>query len=141
MNEEHPYAFDMYGAAITWMRTILSDDARHDDGSAADEKAPLGLALGLGDEEQLFRWRIDVRNFGHNLVAWEEYATLHGTLPHGWDSLFGSSRRGIQALRLLSNMMSYYPADRMSASEALVGPYLNPGCDAGKSCSLFINCI
>ena len=71
-----------------------------------------------------------MRDFGHNLVAWEEYAALHNTLPYGWDSLFGTSRRGIQALRLLSNMMSYSPNLRMSAAEALVGPYLNPGCDA-----------
>ena len=122
VNEEHPYAFDLYGAAITWIRTVLSEDGHEDD--------EISNHLGLGDESELFKWRIDVRNFGHNLVAWEEYAVLHNTLPYGWDSLFGSSRRGIHALRLLSNMMSYSPGDRMSASEALVGSYLNPSCDA-----------
>lgn len=131
VNEEHPYAFDLYGAAVTWIRTVLSED-RHDEerDSGGDDANEDGATLGLGDEDELFKWRIDVRNFGHNLVAWEEYATLHNTLPRGWDSLFGSSRQGIKALRLLSNMMSYSPDNRMSAAEALVGPYLNPGCDA-----------
>jgi len=81
---------------------------------------PRETALGLGNEEELFQWRIDVHNFGHNLVAWEKYAMLHNSLPYGWDSLFGSSCHGIKALRQLSNMMSYF----------LIGEYLNPGCDA-----------
>jgi serine/threonine protein kinase len=131
VNEEHPYAFDMYGAAITWMRTVLSGDGSFE-GSSGDNNGngEAKSSLGLGDEDNLFRWRMDVRNFGHNLAAWEEYATLHNSLPHGWDDLFGSSRRGIHALRLLSNMMSYSPGCRMSAAEALVGPYLNPDCEA-----------
>ena len=131
VNEEHPYAFDMYGAAITWMRTVLSGDGSFE-GSSEDNNGngEAKSSLGLGDEDNLFRWRMDVRNFGHNLAAWEEYATLHNSLPHGWDDLFGSSRRGIHALRLLSNMMSYSPGCRMSAAEALVGPYLNPDCEA-----------
>lgn len=125
VNEEHPYAFDIYGAAITWLRTILAEDGPNDKNHTEKQ-----TSFGLGDEEHLFQWRIAVRDFGHNLVAWEEYAVLHDALPYGWDSLFGSSLEGIQALRLLSNMMSYSPAQRMSASEALLGPYLNPGCDA-----------
>ena len=119
VDEEHPYAFDMYGAATAWLRTVLSEDGHEEDDSR-----------GLGDEDDLFKWRLAVRDYGHNLVSWEEYATLHSELPIGWDSLFGSSRSGIQALRLLSNMMSYYPEQRQSAAEALVGPYLNGGCDA-----------
>ncbi|KAL3812013.1 hypothetical protein ACHAXA_001320 [Cyclostephanos tholiformis] len=134
VDEEHPYAFDMYSAAITWIRMALSDDG-HDEELADDEDVndddAARSSRGLGNENELFKWRMDVRNFGHDLVAWEEYATLHDSLPHGWDDLFGSSRLGIQALRLLSNMMSYSPEFRMSAAEALVGPYLNPGCDAG----------
>ncbi|KAL3788893.1 hypothetical protein HJC23_002647 [Cyclotella cryptica] len=125
VDEEHPYAFDIYCAAITWLRTILAEDGP--DNKNDTRQKPL---LGLGDEEHLFQWRLAVRDFGHNLVAWEEYAVLHNTLPYGWDSLFGSSMEGIQALRLLSNMMSYSPAQRMSASEALMGPYLNSGCNA-----------
>ena len=133
VNEEHPYAFDIYGVAITWLRTVLSEDARKEgeEGSGAAAASGDGAAsIGLADEEDLFQWRLAVRDFGHNLVAWEEYAALHNTLPHGWNPLFGSSRNGIQALRLLSNMMSYAPESRMSASEVLVSPYLNPGCDA-----------
>jgi len=133
VNEKHPYAFDLYGVAITWLRTVLSED-RYDDGEEDNDNNRSGEELvasfGLADEEDLFKWRLAVRDFGHNLVAWEEYATLHDSLPHGWDSLFGSSRQGVQGLRLLSNMMSYYPNDRMSASECLVGPYLNGDCAA-----------
>ena len=84
----------------------------------------------MGNEDKLFKWRLVVLNFDHNLLSWEEYATLHDALPIGWDDLFGSSRRGIHAMRLLSNLMSYSPQDRISAAEALVGPYLNPECDA-----------
>jgi len=129
VDEEHPYAFDLYGAAITWIRTVLSED-RHDGEGGNDDTEDNSSTLELASEDELFKWRIDVRNFGHNLVAWEEYATMHNSLPHGWDSLFGSSRQGIQALRLLSNMMSYSPGDRMSAAEAIVGQYLNSACDA-----------
>mmetsp|Transcript_54067 Transcript_54067/g.114828 ORF Transcript_54067/g.114828 Transcript_54067/m.114828 type:complete len:589 (-) Transcript_54067:41-1807(-) len=139
VDEEHPYAFDLYGVAVTWLRTVLSDDIREeveskegdgdaDDADAASDDSP--SRRGLADLDDLFKWRIAVRDFGHNLVAWEEYAALHDSLPRGWDSLFGSSRDGIQALRLLSNMMSYSPGERISAAEALVGPYLNSGCDA-----------
>lgn len=137
VDEKHPYAFDMYGAAITWLRTVLSDDGEVDgeEGSGDDDNtkdsSDISINRGLADERNLFEWRISVRDFGHNLVAWEEYAALHGALPYGWHSLFGRSRRGVHALRLLSNMMDYAPGRRVSASEALVGPYLNPGCDAG----------
>ena len=127
VNEEHPYAFDMYGAAITWLRTVLSDNKPIDDG---DNIFNQQSAFGLGDEEQLFQWRLSVRDFSHSLVSWEEYAVLHNTLPYGWSSLFGSSREGIHALRLLSNLLSYSPANRISASEALLGSYLNSDCSA-----------
>jgi serine/threonine protein kinase len=125
VNVKYPYAFDMYGIAATWIRTVLYDERRDDDTSTA-VKDPIVL----GNEDELFKWRLDVRNFDHNLLSWEEYATLHDALPIGWDDLFGSSRRGIHAMRLLSNLMSYSPQDRISAAEALVGPYLNPECDA-----------
>lgn len=115
--------------AVTWIRTVLSEDGRQEGEGAADEGAG---RRGLADEDDLFRWRIAVRDFGHDLVAWEEYATLHdpSSLPQGWESLFGTSRRGVEALRLLGNMMSYAPGVRAGAAEALVGPYLNAGCDA-----------
>ena len=109
---------------------MLSEDGYGNEEDSAVDAAANSTVLGLGDEDELFKWRIDVRNFGHDLISWEEYATLHNSLPYGWDSLFGSSRHGIQALRLLSNMMSYSPSNRMSAAEALIGPYLNPDCDA-----------
>lgn len=126
VDPESPYAFDIYGAAITWLRTMLSDDNIESENNASDNSE---YQYGLADEDHLFQWRIAVRDFGHNLVSWEEWATLHNALPYGWNSLFGRSRQGIQALRLLSNMMSYHPGDRASASEALLGPYLNPGCN------------
>lgn len=116
---------------ITWLRTVLSDDRyEEEEGNVSATGEQSSASFGLADEDNLFKWRISVRDFGHNLVAWEEYATLHDSLPYGWTSLFGSSRQGIQALRLLSNLMTFSPAHRMSASEALIGPYLNPGCDA-----------
>ena len=123
VNEECPYAFDVYGVAITWLRTVLSEDRLPEDKDSTQESL-----FGLGDEEHLFQWRLAVRDFSHNIIAWEEYAVLHNTLPFGWDSLFGSSREGIYALRLLSRMMSYTPAKRICASEALLCPYLNPDC-------------
>mmetsp|Transcript_8238 Transcript_8238/g.15398 ORF Transcript_8238/g.15398 Transcript_8238/m.15398 type:complete len:564 (-) Transcript_8238:84-1775(-) len=133
VDEEHPYAFDLYGVAVTWLRTVLSDDAPHNneenkDDTASNDDVP--NLVGLANEDDLFKWRLAVRDFGHNLIAWEEYATLHNSLPHGWDSLFASSRNGIQGLRLLGNMLDYAPSRRISAAEALVGPYLNAGCDA-----------
>lgn len=126
VDPESPYAFDMYSAAITWLRAMLSDDKVESENNVSEESE---YPYGLGDEEHLFQWRIAVRDFGHNLVSWEEWATLHNSLPYGWNSLFGTSRQGIQALRLLSNMMSYTPDRRMSASEALLCPYMNPGCN------------
>ena len=126
VDPESPYAFDIYGAAITWLQTMLSDDNIESENSLSDNNE---YQYGLADEDHLFQWRIAVRDFGHNLVSWEEWATLHNSLPYGWNSLFGKSRQGIQSLRLLSNMMSYNPENRISASEALLGHYLNPGCD------------
>lgn len=126
VHPDSPFSFDIYGAAITWLRTMLSDDNIESESKAHDNSE---YQYGLADEDHLFQWRIAVRDFGHNLVSWEEWATLHNALPHGWNSLFGKSRQGIQSLRLLSNMMSYRPANRISASEALLGPYLNPGCN------------
>lgn len=120
VNEEYPYAFDIYGLAITWLRTVLSEDGAAENGTKQ--------SFGLGDEDNLFKWRLAVRDFSHNLVSWEEYAVLHNNIPYGWDSLFGSSREGIYALRLLSSMMHYSPAQRISASEALLGAYLNSDC-------------
>ena len=131
INEENPYAFDVYGAVITWLRTVLSEDQdTEEEGRLGDADEKSRARFGLADEDDLFRWRLAVRDFGHDLVAWEEYATLHDTFPWGWNALFGSSRRGLHALRLIANLMSFSPARRMSASEALLGPYLNPGCDA-----------
>jgi serine/threonine protein kinase len=168
VNEQYPYAFDIYSVAITWLRTVLyndndvksndndvDNDVESDDGDASTtttttvfEKVDMiqdlrnentlykwdastgDMIKDLRNESTLYKWRLDVRNFDHNLLAWEEYATLHDTLPCGWEDLFASSRRGIHAIRLLSNLMKYHPQDRTSAAEALVGPYLNPDCDA-----------
>jgi serine/threonine protein kinase len=139
VNEQYPYAFDIYSVAITWLRTVLyndDDERRQCDDNDNDLKSYDGDASTgdtiqyLRNENTLYKWRLDIHNFDHNLLAWEEYATLHNTLPCRWEDLFGSSRRGIHAIRLLSNLMNYHPQDRTSAAEALVGPYLNPNCDA-----------
>jgi len=127
VDEEHPYAFDIYAVAVTWLRVVLSDDAVGDE---AYNKCQDTESCGLGDEDDLFKWRISVRDFGHDLVEYEEFAASHGSLPFGWYSLFGTSRRGISALRLLSRMMEYKPSDRICAAEALTGPYLNADCEA-----------
>jgi serine/threonine protein kinase len=125
IDEENPYAFDVYGVAVTWLRTILSEDE-----ILNNETDTRQSSFGLGNEENLFKWRLAVRDFSHCLVSWEEYAVLHNEVPFGWDCLFGSSREGIHALRLLSSMMNYSPGNRISASEALLGPYLNADCNA-----------
>ena len=96
----------------------------------SDTDKQSSASFGLADEDNLFKLRIPVRDVGHNVVAWEEYATLHDALLYGWSWLFGPSRPGMQALRLLANLLSFSPMHRMSASEALVGPYLNSHCDA-----------
>ena len=85
MNEEHPYAFDLYGVAITWLRTVLSDDRYEEEEGNSNATDDESASLGLADEEDLFKWRLAVRDLGHNLVAWEEYATLHNSLPYGWE--------------------------------------------------------
>ena len=65
-NEEYPYAFDIYGAAITWIRIVLSEDRNEDDDAENNVASREGTTLGLGNEDELFQWRIDVRNFGQS---------------------------------------------------------------------------
>jgi len=113
---------------VTWLRVVLSDDAAA--GDDAQNECQDTESCGLGDEDDLFKWRISVRDFGHDLVEYEEFAASHGSLPFGWYSLFGTSRRGISALRLLSRMMEFRPSERICAAEALTGPYLNADCGA-----------
>ena len=76
-NEECPYSFDIYGVAITWLRTVLSEDSPHDYNDSTKQSL-----FGLGDEEHLFQWRLAVRDFSHNLVSWEEHAVIHNTIPY-----------------------------------------------------------
>ena len=82
--------------AITWTRTVLFNDVKQkcgdndvdeddDDCDASTTKTTttvleeVDMIQDLGNEDTLFKWRLDIRNFDHNLLAWEEYATLHDT--------------------------------------------------------------
>lgn len=105
--EDDPYSFDVYSAAICWLATLVP-----------------GLAK---SEDALWDFRIAVRDHRHDLLLWEEDVTLTGTLPDGWEELF-ACEDGIKSWRLLVDMLQYEAKKRPSASEALLGKYLNPRC-------------
>ena len=105
---DHPYAFDVYGVAITWLQLVIP---------------------GLQTAEALFEWRVAIRDERHDLEAWQENTVLHDKpLPEGWEEFFACSE-GREAWRLVVNLLQNDPAQRPSASDALMSPYLNPYCD------------
>jgi len=120
LDESHPYAFDIYSIALTWLSVIIPGlwDANH----------------------QLWDFRMSVRDAEYDFLTWEEGALLtrgiaadtktsssNSHLPEGWEEIF-SSPEGIKAWRLLVDMLQYLPEKRISAGQALLGPYLNPSC-------------
>ena len=111
IEKEHPYAFDVYSVAVTWLRIMIP-----------------GLRL---TEDDFFNFRMSIRNERHDLSLWHEKATLSDTLPAGWEQFFGCTE-GRQAWRLLRSMMYYNPSKRPSASECLLRTYMNPMCTASK---------
>lgn len=109
---EHPYAFDVYSASITWLRTVIP-----------------GLRK---SEDALFDLRVAIREERHVLEAWQEKAVLSQNLPEGWEAFFACAE-GREACRLLKAMLQYEPVDRPTATDALMGPYLNPSCSRQNS--------
>mmetsp|Transcript_33295 Transcript_33295/g.49610 ORF Transcript_33295/g.49610 Transcript_33295/m.49610 type:complete len:523 (-) Transcript_33295:147-1715(-) len=106
LEENHPYAFDIYSAAVCWLRLMIP---------------------GFRHQNDLYNFRLAVRDKMHVLESWQENATLTDQLPEGWEQFF-SCAEGRHASRLISSMMKFKPGQRPSASEAMLGKYLNPGC-------------
>jgi len=120
VEEGHPYAFDVYSAAVCWLRLMVP-----------------GLNS-ANTEDDFFQFRMDVRNCQHDLEKWHDMAItkneegkdeqLNISLPHGWKTLFDSTEEGKDAFELLVELMGYEPCRRLTASEALLETYLNPTC-------------
>jgi serine/threonine protein kinase len=116
VQEQHPYAFDVYSVAVTWLRLMIP-------------------GLRDNDDDTFFNLRMSIcKNAQHDLNHWLEQvmtssSTTSPSLPDGWETFFGYSTQGRQAWRLITNMMHYDPAKRPSASESLLlQSYLNPMC-------------
>ena len=110
--EESPYAFDVYSAAIVWLRCLVP---------------------GLRPIEQtLFELRLAIRDHvpPHDFAAWHRAAAPRGELPDGWTDVFTGDESSAQLLSLLDGMLAFDPTQRPSATEALRGPFLNRYCDA-----------
>ena len=121
---DHPYSYDIYAAAITWLRVIIPAFRTN--------------------EDALYTFRLQVKNYQHNLTAWDE---AHYTededdsndkdtttkkqlvFPEGWTEFFDvESDEGQKAWSLLVRMLHYTPKVRPTAADALLGAYLNPTC-------------
>jgi len=111
-----PYAFDVYSAAIVWLGTLVP---------------------ALTSKRALDRFRSSVDyEYDHSVHEWlshELAGRADGAPPSGLGegslALFEQGEEGRAAWRLLRAMMRADPRDRISASEALRGPYLG-GCGA-----------
>ena len=117
VDQDHPYAFDVYSIAVCWLRLMVP-----------------GLRY---SEDAFFQFRMDVRDCQHDLKVWQnrcmeenesEASDSNMKFPDGWEDLFHSSSEGQDALELIQQMMQYRPEKRPSASEALLQSYLNPAC-------------
>ena len=107
---DHPYAFDVYSAAITWLRCVIP-----------------GLRK---SEDALFDVRVAIRDKRHDMGAWQEETVLSGgELPEGWETFFACPE-GREAERLLKEILRYEPAKRPTATDALFSSYLNPDCSS-----------
>ena len=132
VEEDHPYAFDVYSVAICWLRIIVP-----------------GLQ---SSEDDFFQFRTDLRDCHHDLHIWNDICLMNkneqkkdrsaasssssSTLlsseriisyPMGWEDIF-HTLEGKAAFDVLCKMMTYKPENRRSASEILLEPYLNPTC-------------
>ena len=106
----HPYAFDVYSAAITWLRCVIPGLRR--------------------SEDALFDVRVAIRDQRHDMELWQEETVLSGgALPDGWETFFACPE-GREAERLLRELLHYEPAKRPSATDALMSSYLNPDCSS-----------
>lgn len=116
VEQTHPYAYDVYSCAMTWLRIVIP-------------------GLRRASEDALFDLRVAIRNARHDLQAWQEKAVLdEEELPQGWEEFFACSE-GREAWRMLLEMTQYDPAKRPTAADLLMGStYLNPTCSqAAKS--------
>jgi serine/threonine protein kinase len=116
---EHPYAFDVYSAAITWLRIVIPGFRQ--------------------SEDALFDFRIQVKHENHDLEAWQKNIALslsdnnnnnnnnNSKLPEGWEEFFECDD-GRKAWSLLCKMLKYNPSERPTAADLLLGNYLNPTC-------------
>ena len=103
---DHPYAFDVYSAAITWLRIVIPGFRQ--------------------SEDALFNFRIQVKDEKHDLEAWQE-SIADNKLPEGWEEFFECDD-GRMAWSLLCKMLKYDPGQRPTAADLLLGNYLNPTC-------------
>jgi serine/threonine protein kinase len=103
---DHPYAFDVYSAAITWLRIVIPGFRQ--------------------SEDALFNFRIQVKDKKHDLQAWKENIA-NNKLPEGWEEFFECDD-GRKAWSLLRKMLKYDPSQRPTAADLLLGNYLNPTC-------------
>jgi len=153
LDAESPYAFDVYSAAVVWLRVLVP-----------------GLRA---SEDALFAWRVAVRDRvrearqrgRHELDVWLQAALGSdvgcsgssggsgskgdgdgdgeggggggegegegGGVPAGWETLFDGSERACLAWRLLRQLMAHAPDARVGAAHALrLSPFLNQGCTA-----------
>ena len=95
--------------------------------------------------------RMELKGHHHDLRAWHAHAAAAGTLPPGWSRAFASAGPHEDARHhageehrelgdaeplqrqlawdLLSSLLAVEPAERPSAAEALIGPFLNAECE------------
>jgi hypothetical protein len=130
LDTSSPWSFDVFSAALVWLRTLVP---------------------AFASKRHLDNFRLAVRSERHSLDAWLEHSlssfadesghkhTQPGWAETGsegedmWARPFAFFKRGEQgrlAWRLLRSMMHSDPSQRVTAAEALAGPYLG-GCHGG----------
>lgn len=117
IDEGAPYAYDVYSAALVWLRCIMPALQGEDDAALADFRHDLARA---GD--RLDGW-LGAWLAGGAIVRPDEASAWARGLE-----LFDGGVDGRLAWRLLRAMMEPDARKRAGASEALAGPYLGRSC-------------
>ena len=133
VSEEAPHAFDVYSVAIVWLLTLVP-------------------ALNSRRALLAFRTAVDGEH-DHSIGAWLEHQVLSGSEGTGSDgaggagggdgalstitldrsfAFFSHGEDGRLAWRILRALMDPDPAQRITAAQALAGPYLG-GCGGGAA--------